>query len=164
MQATVYLNQENISGTRQVSPETAVSGQTSQEAQLIEQARQGDEVAWATLVTILGLTFKEDIPDIRNTRVKDVVDELRKYNVAIQANDTYADPVEVRQKFNFELTGIDELVPGHAVVVCVPHQQYREMGWSLMQRCLHSGKGVVYDVKSVLPREDMPEGILLKRL
>jgi len=51
MQATVYLNQENLSGTRQVSPETVVSGQTDQEAQLIEQARQGDEVAWAKLVT-----------------------------------------------------------------------------------------------------------------
>ena len=50
MQATVYLNQENLSGTRQVSPETVVSGQTAQEAQLIEQARQGDEVAWAKLV------------------------------------------------------------------------------------------------------------------
>ena len=133
-------------------------------AQVVKGLILTGQIVRASTVTILGLTFKEDIPDIRNTRVKDVVDELRKYNVAIQANDTYADPVEVRQKFNFELTGIDELVPGHAVVVCVPHQQYREMGWSLMQRCLHSGKGVVYDVKSVLPREDMPEGILLKRL
>ena len=51
MQATVYLEQENLSGTGQVSPEPVVSGQTSQEAQLIEQARQGDEVAWARLVT-----------------------------------------------------------------------------------------------------------------
>jgi len=51
MQATVYLEQENLSETRQVSPETVVSGQTSQEAQIIEQARQGDETAWATLVT-----------------------------------------------------------------------------------------------------------------
>ncbi len=51
MQATVYLEQENLSGTRQVSPQTVVPGQTSQEVQLIEQARQGDEIAWATLVT-----------------------------------------------------------------------------------------------------------------
>ena len=123
----------------------------------------GQTVSGST-VTVMGLTFKENIPDIRNTRVKDVVDELRKYNVTVQANDTYADPVEVRQKFNIELTDIDNLVPGHAVIVCVPHLQYREMGWSLMQRCLHGGKGVVYDVKSILPREEMPEGILLKRL
>lgn len=115
-------------------------------------------------VTILGLTFKENVPDIRNTRVKDVIDELRKYNVTIQAHDTFADPVEVREKFDIELTDIDGLVPGHAVIVCVPHHQYREMGWALMQSCLHGGKGVVYDVKSVLPREEMPEGILLKRL
>lgn len=51
MQATVYLNQENLSGTRHVSSTAPASGQTLQEAHLIEQARQGDEIAWATLVT-----------------------------------------------------------------------------------------------------------------
>jgi UDP-N-acetyl-D-galactosamine dehydrogenase len=123
----------------------------------------GQTVSEST-VTVLGLTFKEDIPDIRNTRVKDVIDELRKYNVTIQANDTYADPDEVSKKFDIELADIDDLVPGHAVVLCVPHHQYRELSWSLMQRCLHDGKGVVYDVKAVLPRKELPDGILLQRL
>ena len=123
----------------------------------------GQAVSEST-VTVLGMTFKENVPDIRNTRVKDVIDVLRQYNVTIQANDIYADRAEVKQKFDIELTEIDELVPGHAVIVCVPHLQYKEMGWSLMQRCLHNGRGVVYDVKGVLPRNEMPEGILLKRL
>jgi len=123
----------------------------------------GQPVGKAT-ITLLGLTFKENVPDIRNTRVIDVIKELEQYKVGVQINDVCANKDEVLETVGLQLTDVDDLVPGHAVILCVPHYQYIEYGWKLIQRCLHDGKGVVYDVKGVLPRNRIPDGIILKRL
>ena len=115
-------------------------------------------------VSILGLTFKENVADVRNTRVKDVIDGLRQYGVNVQVNDICADSSEVRKKIGIDLVDIADLIPGQAVVLCVPHRHYSESGWPLIQSCLQNGSGFVYDVKGVLPREQKPDGILLARL
>jgi UDP-N-acetyl-D-galactosamine dehydrogenase len=123
----------------------------------------GQPVGEAT-VTLLGLTFKENIPDIRNSRVIDIILELKQYGLELQVNDPCASADEVRREFGIELVDADNLKPAHGIILCVPHRQYAEQGWPLIQRCLRAGRGVVYDIKGVLNRDQAPEGVVLKRL
>ena len=115
-------------------------------------------------VTVLGLTFKEDIPDIRNTRVVDVVEELRSFGIAAHVHDPHADPAQTRAEYGIELVALDDLPPADAVVLAVPHRQYRDAGWALPQRLLKDGHGFVFDIKAVLDRAGTPDGVTLWRL
>jgi len=107
---------------------------------------------------ILGLTFKENCPDLRNTRVIDLIAELRDYGMNVDVHDPWADPEEARQEYGLELTQKPRLGSYDAIVLAVAHRQYREMGAGAIRAWLNAG-GVVYDVKHVLPR-DAVEGRL----
>lgn len=104
-------------------------------------------------VLILGLTFKENCPDIRNTRVTDIVDELRGYNANVHVHDPWADPEETRQELGIDLVGTLEKGRYDAVIVAVAHSQFREMGGDAI-RALAKPESVVFDVKYVLPKEN----------
>ena len=95
---------------------------------------------------ILGITFKENCPDIRNTRVIDVIEELRTYNVNVDVFDPWADAEEVRSELNIDLVETIEN-KYHAVILTVAHKQFFHTDWSnwLLPR------GVIYDVKGYLP-------------
>ncbi|WP_449411818.1 nucleotide sugar dehydrogenase [Methylobacterium komagatae] len=118
----------------------------------------------APRVTVLGVTFKEDIPDIRNSRAVDVVRGLSGYGVAVQVADPMADPETVRREHGFALTPFDELVPADAVILAVPHRSVRERGWTGIIPLLTEGRGVVLDVTGMLDRSAAPAGIDLWRL
>jgi len=128
-----------------------------------ELIRTGRAVSEAT-IPVLGLTFKENVPDIRNTRVIDIINELKGYRVNIQLHDPHADRQEARDEYGLEIWDLDALQPAHCVILCVPHQYYRQQGWGLVKRCLADGRGVVYDVRGCLPRNPIPDGVVLKRL
>jgi UDP-N-acetyl-D-glucosamine/UDP-N-acetyl-D-galactosamine dehydrogenase len=115
-------------------------------------------------VTILGFTFKENLRDLRNTRVIDIVQALKSYSFDVQVHDPLASPEEAKHEYGIQLTPFDRLQPAHAVILAVPHDQYRADPWRLIAGLLSGGKGVVADVKSVLPRADVPEGVVLWRL
>ncbi|MCP4043580.1 MAG: nucleotide sugar dehydrogenase, partial [Gammaproteobacteria bacterium] len=115
-------------------------------------------------VIVLGLTFKENVPDLRNTRVIDIVKELQEYGVSVQVHDPLADPHEAADEYGIQLTGDGDLQPASAVILAVSHEEYMEKGWSGIQGLLDGGKGVVLDVKGCLPRTDIPDGISLWRL
>jgi UDP-N-acetyl-D-galactosamine dehydrogenase len=117
-----------------------------------------------SLVTVLGLTFKENVPDLRNTRVTDILHELLEYGMNVQVHDPLADPAEALDEYRIHLTAEQDLRPADAVVLAVPHRQYLEQGWALLSRLLQDSRGVVADVKGVLPRETRPDGISLWRL
>jgi UDP-N-acetyl-D-galactosamine dehydrogenase len=116
------------------------------------------------VVTILGLTFKENVSDLRNTRVVDIVNGLRSYSLDVQVHDPMALPEEAQHEYGIRLVPVNELKPANAVVLAVAHEPFRRMGWELVQRLLVDGQGVVADVRNVLPRESKPEGITLWRL
>ncbi|QSA98807.1 Vi polysaccharide biosynthesis UDP-N-acetylglucosamine C-6 dehydrogenase TviB [Methylococcus sp. EFPC2] len=107
-------------------------------------------------ILILGLTFKENCPDIRNTRVVDIVKELKDYNVNVDIYDPWADPEETRHEYGIELTA--ELEPGRydAVILAVGHNQFRELGAANI-RALGKPESVIFDVKYVLPKTDVDE-------
>jgi UDP-N-acetyl-D-glucosamine/UDP-N-acetyl-D-galactosamine dehydrogenase len=114
-------------------------------------------------VTILGFTFKENVPDVRNTRIVDMVAEFQSYGVAVQIADALADPEEVAHEYGLNLTPLDDLKPASAVIFAVPHRAYCAGGWPLVRRLLRDGSGVVVDVKAALDRAATPDGVKLIR-
>jgi UDP-N-acetyl-D-galactosamine dehydrogenase len=115
-------------------------------------------------VTVLGFTFKEDVPDLRNTRVIDIIEELADYGLNMQIHDPCAHAEEAHEEYGITLTAASELAPAHAVVLAVPHAQYLAAGWDLVTSRLFGGAGVVIDVKAKLDRATKPAQVTLWRL
>ena len=120
--------------------------------------------AHGAVVTVLGLTFKEDVPDLRNTRVVDIVRELEDYGLTVQIHDPCADPDEAAREYEIEVVARDALRPADAVIVAVAHSTFVEQGWPGITALLRGSRGVVIDVKGVLDRASRPGGIELLRL
>jgi UDP-N-acetyl-D-galactosamine dehydrogenase len=116
------------------------------------------------VVTILGVTFKENVPDIRNTRVVDIVHELQDFGIDVQLHDPGADGDLLRKEYGLALTPFDKLQPADAVVVAVAHASYRSGGWDLVKPLLKPGGGFVADVPALLDRARTPDGVTLWRL
>jgi UDP-N-acetyl-D-glucosamine/UDP-N-acetyl-D-galactosamine dehydrogenase len=104
-------------------------------------------------VLVLGFTFKGDCPDTRNTKVIDVIKELKSFNINVDVYDDWADRQEVAEHYNIDL--IDELQQGYydGVVVAVDHSDYKKMGVDAI-RALAKPNHVVYDVKHVFEAEE----------
>jgi UDP-N-acetyl-D-galactosamine dehydrogenase len=115
-------------------------------------------------VTVLGMTFKENVPDTRNSKVADIVRELRASGVAVQVHDPLAMAEETRHEYGIELTPMEALQPADAVILAVAHEPYARDGWPLIQRLLRDRAGLVFDVRGMLDRAAKPEGIELWRL
>ncbi len=115
-------------------------------------------------IIILGFTFKEDVPDTRNTRVIDIINELQDYEMDVQIHDPQASKEEVKNEYGLELKSSAQLTPGCAVILAVPHHEYSSSGWDLIKSLLKDNKGVVFDVGGVLDRATIPEGVQLERL
>ena len=114
-------------------------------------------------VAILGLTFKENVPDIRNTRVIDMVSELQEFGFDVRVNDPNADPDEVVAEFGIELADLDDIADAGMVILAVPHRAYLDQGWPLINRLLAGGRGVVMDIRARLERDACPSDVHLWR-
>ncbi len=103
-------------------------------------------------VLVLGLTFKEDCPDLRNSRVPDIIQELKHYGCEVLVHDPHCDPAEAQAEYNVELMGNLKNSPKvSAVVLAVAHQLYRDWGVNQWRDKLIPG-GVVVDVKGIAPK------------
>lgn len=100
-------------------------------------------------ILILGLTFKENCPDLRNTRVTDIIDELTTYGAGVEVYDPWADSAEARRLH--KVTMIEELPEGRydAVILAVAHRQFLSLGRAELTRVCRP-QAVIYDVKHVL--------------
>jgi UDP-N-acetyl-D-galactosamine dehydrogenase len=99
----------------------------------------------------LGLTFKEDCPDLRNSKVPDVVRELQSFGVNVMVHDPLAVPEEAFHEYGITLHAWDELVQSEAVVIAVAHKDYLLGGSERIVALLKTG-GCVVDVKSMFGR------------
>lgn len=115
-------------------------------------------------VTVLGLTFKENVPDLRNSKVIDVIRELEEFGIEVQVTDAMADFGEAVKEYGVELIPHNQLKPADVVVFAVAHDDYIQKGWEQFSQLLKHGKGIVVDIKSVLERETCPDNITLWRL
>jgi UDP-N-acetyl-D-galactosamine dehydrogenase len=120
--------------------------------------------AGAPAVTVLGLTFKENVPDIRNSRVVDIVAELASFGIAAQVHDPLALADEARREYGIALVGMPALGRADAVILAVAHDDYVRGGWAMVEKLLKPGGGVVLDVKNMLDRAGKPPGVDLWRL
>lgn len=133
--------------------------------QIVKELIKGGTCVKGSVVTVLGFTFKENVPDIRNTRVIDIVKELLDYGINVQVFDPMSDIHEIKEEYGIELlANEDELKSAHAVLFAVPHQYFMEKDWSYMAGLLENKTGTVLDVKAKLDRNNVPEGIRLWRL
>ncbi|MEY3218788.1 MAG: hypothetical protein RIT27_145 [Pseudomonadota bacterium] len=115
-------------------------------------------------VTILGLSFKENVPDLRNTRVVDIVRKLKTSGVKVQLHDPLVDAQEAFEEYGVEISQEPLLQPAQAVILAVAHQHYLERGWKGLLELLENESGVVLDVKGVLPQDQIPHSITFWRL
>ena len=103
-------------------------------------------------VLVLGLAFKENCPDLRNTRVIDVVNEFRHYDAAVAVYDPWVNADEAQREYGLSL--LPQLVPGDydAIILAVAHRQFVELG-AVGIRALGNANCVLFDVKQMLPKD-----------
>ena len=107
-------------------------------------------------ILVLGLAFKENCPDLRNTRVVDILKELKTYNANVDVYDPWVDPAEASLEYGIEM--VSELKQGHydAVILAVGHREFLDMG-AVKIRELGRGDTVLYDIKSLLPKDSVDQ-------
>ena len=101
-------------------------------------------------IAILGLTFKENCPDLRNTKVVNIFYELNKFTDLIQAYDPYAKKSEVKAKFGIDISNIDKITPVDVVVIAVAHDEYKSLSLDSWKKIIKPN-GIIIDVKSAYP-------------
>jgi len=99
-------------------------------------------------VLVLGITFKENCQDIRNSRVVDVIRELQSFGINVHVHDPHADPVEVRHEYGLELEGSPDRTY-KAVILAVAHKEFQALD---LDR-LREKDTVVFDVKGTIEKE-----------
>lgn len=104
-------------------------------------------------VLILGLAFKENCPDIRNTRVIDVIRELEDYGIVIDVHDPWVDVAAAKHEYGYDLVTAPELGMYDGVILGVAHEEFRVMGAERLRAFGRQGH-VLYDLKSMLPRTE----------
>jgi len=115
-----------------------------------EMVRAGHNILGAR-VTVLGLTFKEDCPDLRNSKVIDIIRELQDYGIEVQVSDPLADAAEALHEYGVTLVPFEELALADAVILAVAHREYRALTADALAG-LMSGTPLLVDVKGVFDR------------
>jgi UDP-N-acetyl-D-galactosamine dehydrogenase len=119
-------------------------------------------------VMVMGITFKENVSDIRNSRVIELIQELREYKMDVLVCDPHADALEVRREYGLRLSSYQRNAKLDALVIAVNHAEFKKMlnVRSLARHLSHGhSRGVVIDVKGILdPKELGPAKILYWRL
>ncbi|HEV8120449.1 MAG TPA: nucleotide sugar dehydrogenase [Candidatus Polarisedimenticolia bacterium] len=108
-------------------------------------------------VGVLGLTFKENVADIRNSRVPDIINELRAYGIEPLLHDPFAGADETRHEYGLALCDLGAFEGLDALILAVAHRQYLELGAEALARRVNPG-GVFVDVKSALDPKALPSG------
>jgi UDP-N-acetyl-D-galactosamine dehydrogenase len=116
-------------------------------------------------VAVLGLTFKENVPDLRNSKVPDIIRELQEYGVKVLVHDPIAQPEEAIEEYGIHLSKWDDLRDIDGMIVAVAHRGYADMGLQKLLKPLRSQReGVVIDVKCLLDPAKLPKTLKYWRL
>jgi len=103
-------------------------------------------------VLVMGLTFKENCPDLRNTKVVDIISELQDYGVKVDCYDPWIDPKEAEHEYGLKPITSPEVGMYDSIVIAVAHKQFVEMGVEKI-RALGKPTHVLYDLKYILPAD-----------
>ena len=121
--------------------------------------------AVGTRVLVLGVNFKENCPDLCNSKVFDITEELTKYGCEVLVHDPYCDPKEAKAEYGVELIKkVSEIPPVLAIVLAVAHKPFKQWSPTQWLERLQAG-GIVVDVKGVTPRKELVDaGVKISRL
>jgi UDP-N-acetyl-D-galactosamine dehydrogenase len=147
------------------NPEVILSGRRINDGmgafvagRVVKMLGQAGRLSDSVKVGILGLAFKENVRDLRNSRVPDILGELREYGIEAMVHDPLVDPEEAQEEFGIELVDAEAMVDLNALILCVPHRVImQEMNPSPTERLVAGG--VLVDVKSVLDPSKLPTSI-----
>ena len=103
-------------------------------------------------ILVLGLTFKEDCPDVRNTKVIDIISELEGYGASCDVHDPWVDPGEANDEYGIELTAQPEEGAYDVIVIAVAHKQFRDIGEKGI-KAFGKADALIYDIKYLLPAD-----------
>lgn len=116
-------------------------------------------------VAVLGLTFKENVPDLRNSKVPDIIHELKDYGVQVLVHDPIAESEEAVEEYGIRLSNWDDLKQVDGIILAVAHRAYAEMDIQKLLKPLRNQRGgVVIDVKCLLDRAKLPQSLKYWRL
>ncbi len=153
------------------TPEVILSGRKINDSmgeyiatRIIKTLQKENDVLDKIVVTVLGVTFKENIVDARNSRVVDLIHALKAHSLKVQVYDPHADKDDIKSEYQISLIEPDNLEKADVVVLAVPHDEFVRKGWRLVSELINPNGGSVYDIKSVLDRAHVPENINLFRL
>ncbi len=147
-----YLPEVILAGRR---INNSIAPYIAQEA--VKLLSAGDLPLRQARVAIFGLTFKENVPDLRNSKIPDIVAELRQYGITALVHDPLGDPDEARHEYGLTLASLDALVELDVLILAVSHQSYLDDLPALLRRVKDGG--VVIDVKSVVDPARMERGL-----
>jgi len=143
-------------------PEVILSGRRINDSmgayvakKLVQRLIKADKQPGRSKVLVMGATFKENVSDIRNSKVIDVIDELKSYSISVDVVDCYADKEEVKHEYGFDLME----APSNdydAVIVAVNHDKYAELSETEIKALMKDDKGVLIDIKGIF-RNDIKE-------
>ena len=122
-------------------------------SQLIKKMIDNKIEVSGSRVLIMGLTFKENCPDIRNTKVIDIVKELQEYNVNVDIMDPWCNPLEAAREYGLEVSKTTEEGIYDSIVLAVAHDEFKAMGVKAIRK-LGKVKHVLYDLKCLLAKDD----------
>ncbi|WP_271397041.1 nucleotide sugar dehydrogenase [Salinicoccus roseus] len=126
-----------------------------------EMLKKGISVVGNT-INVLGLTFKENCPDLRNTKVIDVIEELKEFGLNVVVHDAEADAVEAKKYYNIDLKKKSELPNADVVVYAVPHNEYKQNKKDYLK--LLNDSGIIFDIKGMIDNKDVKEKQSIWRL
>ena len=125
--------------------------------QTVKKLIEADKAVKGSVVFVMGITFKEDVSDIRNSRVIDVITELREYGICVKVVDPLADAGEVKKEYDVDLMQYDAKAQADAIILAVNHREFKRMLTVDVLRNHFAdadGKGVIMDVKGMYSEED----------
>ena len=118
-----------------------------------------------SVIGVMGFTFKENCPDIRNTKIIDVINELREWGIEVKVADPWADKDEVKSLYDIDLEEIDCNNKVDSLIVAVGHKEYRELRAKTIRDYCKGDAPIIADVKSLYKKEDLiNEGFNVLRL
>ena len=106
-------------------------------------------------IAVLGLTFKENCPDFRNTKILDIIDELQNWGIEVVVGDTWAEPTSVKKKLNISLEDVTAQNDFDALIVAVSHNEYRDLTPKELKSMCRSPNPVIGDLKSIYNKDEL---------
>lgn len=131
---------------------------------IIKKLIQSEVVIHEARITVLGLVKQDGVGASPESGVLELVSELQEYGIEVQVSDAQLELGQAECVGGLLLTRQEELLPAVSVILAVPHEAYRKAGWKLFERLLTSEEAYVFDVKSMLERNEKPEKVTLWRM